>query len=119
MQVARAEQHIVASARGESGCGHVLGQPGPHGVGNPERLARCHGLTLGATVRGCDSLRPLRLGQQQPTSVMVANLHMLRADGQASRSTSAVSSPPASPVLTTLLGSNRSTAVSVSARGQC
>ena len=38
---------------------------------------------------------------------------------QASSSTWAVISPPASPVLMTVLGSNRSTAVSVSARGQC
>jgi hypothetical protein len=42
-----------------------------------------------------------------------------RNGSQASSSTSAVSSPPASPVLTTLLGSSRSTAVSASARGQC
>ncbi len=42
-----------------------------------------------------------------------------RTGAQASSSTSAVSSPPASPVLMTVPGSNRSTAVSVSARGQC
>src|SRR5262249_46220482 len=42
-----------------------------------------------------------------------------RIDSQASSWTSAVSSPPASPVLTTVLGSNKSTAVSVSARVQC
>ena len=40
-------------------------------------------------------------------------------DPQDSVSTSAVNSPPASPVLMTLLGSSRRTAVSVSARGQC
>ncbi len=42
-----------------------------------------------------------------------------RADGQASRSASAVSSRSASPVLTTLSGSSSSEAASVAARGQC
>jgi hypothetical protein len=40
-------------------------------------------------------------------------------DPQDSISTSPVNSPPASPVLMTLLGSSRRTAVFVSARGQC
>ena len=42
-----------------------------------------------------------------------------RADGQASRSASAVSSRSASPVLTTLSGPSSSEAASVAARGQC
>jgi hypothetical protein len=43
----------------------------------------------------------------------------LHACVQVSSSTSAVRSPPVSPVLMTVPGSNSSTAVSVSARGQC
>lgn len=118
-----ARDHVVLDVRLPVRPHSVRNSAGPTAVGHVSATL-VTGVTAGkgytkTIVATCRGAAEFRFGCGDPVLREVKSGPRARKPCQVRCSTSAVSSPPASPVLTTLLGSKRSSAVSVSARGQC